>query len=189
MFESLVSPRNPFGLATSFRKDKKFKNSKRGLQHPVKVFAKGGLIGYTERENIKKNIDWIDGVKVLTPFANNVGTDLNDDNINTIIADVNTVATETYLVIGANESLNLVEAKNITKYLKTRFCRFLISLAKANQNGTRQTYRFVPNQDFTEYSDIDWTKSISEIDQQLYKKYGLSDEEIKFIETKIQAMD
>lgn len=188
MFESLVSPRNPFGLATSFRRDKKFKNSKSGLQHPVKVFAKGGLVGYTERENIKKNIDWIDKLKMLTPFANNVGTDLNDDNINTIIADVNTVATETYLVIGADESLTLVEAKNITKYLKTRFCRFLISLAKANQNGTRQTYRFVPNQDFTEYSDIDWTKPIPKIDQQLYRKYGLSDDEIKFIETKVQSM-
>ncbi|MFR0621734.1 Eco57I restriction-modification methylase domain-containing protein [Limosilactobacillus mucosae] len=189
MFESFVSPRNPFGLATSFRKDKRFKDSKSGLRHPVKVFAKGGLIGYTEKDNIKKNVDWIDKIKVLTPFANNVGTDLNDDNINTIIADMNTVATETYLVIGANESLSLVEAKNITRYLKTKFCRFLISLAKANQNGTRQTYRFVPNQDFTKHSDIDWTKLIPEIDQQLYKKYGLSDEEIKFIETKVQAMD
>ena len=47
----------------------------------------------------------------------------------------------------------------------------------------------VPNQDFTPSSDIDWTKPISEIDQQLYKKYGLSDDEIKFIETKVQAMD
>jgi hypothetical protein len=62
------------------------------------------------------------------------------------------------------------------------------SLAKASQDATSKTFKFVPLQDFTENSDIDWTKSISEIDQQLYKKYNLSAEEISFIESMIKPM-
>lgn len=65
----------------------------------------------------------------------------------------------------------------------------MISLAKANQNGTRQTYKFVPTQDFTKNFDINWDKSIFEIDKQLYKKYNLDDNEIKFIEEKIKPME
>lgn len=62
------------------------------------------------------------------------------------------------------------------------------SLAKASQHATSKTYRFVPLQDFTEQSDIDWSRSIEEIDQQLYVKYGLSQDEIAFIESKIKPM-
>ena len=73
--------------------------------------------------------------------------------------------------------------------MKTKFVRFLISLAKANQNGTRKTYRFVPLQDFTDQSDVPWHLTIPEIDQYLYQKYGLSQEEIDFIEEKVKAME
>ena len=76
----------------------------------------------------------------------------------------------------------------MVQYLKTRFVRFMHSLAKASQHATSKTYRFVPLQDFTEQSDIDWSKSAGEIDQQLYAKYGLSEEEIAFIEGTIKAM-
>lgn len=62
------------------------------------------------------------------------------------------------------------------------------SLAKASQDATAKTYKFVPVQDFTPNSDIDWTKSIPEIDQQLYKKYQLSAEEVAFIERMIKPM-
>ncbi len=62
------------------------------------------------------------------------------------------------------------------------------SLSKASQRATSKTYRFVPLQDFTVQPDIDWNKSISEIDQQLYKKYELSEDEIAFIERKIKPM-
>lgn len=62
------------------------------------------------------------------------------------------------------------------------------SLAKASQNATAKTFKFVPLQDFTTNSDIDWSKSISEIDRQLYSKYGLTAEEIGFIESMIKSM-
>ena len=85
-------------------------------------------------------------------------------------------------------SLDENSAQALVQYLKTRFARFMHSLSKASQHATSKTYRFVPLQDFTVQPDIDWNKSISEIDQQLYKKYELSEDEIAFIERKIKPM-
>ena len=65
----------------------------------------------------------------------------------------------------------------------------MLGILKVTQDNNPETWAKVPLQDFTPNSDIDWTKSISEIDQQLYKKYGLSEEEIAFIEEKVQAME
>lgn len=81
------------------------------------------------------------------------------------------------------------EATNLVKYIKTKFVRFMISILKSSQNVTQIVYRFVPMQDFTNNSDIDWNKPISEIDKQLYDKYGLSSDEIEFIEQKIKPME
>ena len=82
----------------------------------------------------------------------------------------------------------LIEALNLEKYIKTKFLRYLVSILKTSQNVTQIVYKFVPLQDFTTESDIDWSKSIVEIDQQLYKKYSLSQEEIGFIESMIKPM-
>ena len=84
--------------------------------------------------------------------------------------------------------MNENHAINASVYLRTKFARFMHSLSKTSHDATSKTYRFVPLQDFTTQSDIDWNKSISEIDQQLYDKYGLSEEEIAFIEGKIKEM-
>ena len=81
------------------------------------------------------------------------------------------------------------EAKTFLSYLKTKFFRALISIKKQTQHTTQKVYQLVPLQDFTKNSDIDWSKSIKEIDKQLYKKYGLSEEEISFIETKVKEME
>lgn len=64
----------------------------------------------------------------------------------------------------------------------------MVDILKVSQNLYQNVYRFVPLQDFTAQSDIDWSKSVSEIDQQLYKKYGLSADEIVFVESKIKKM-
>ncbi|PMD73025.1 Eco57I restriction-modification methylase domain-containing protein [Companilactobacillus nuruki] len=182
MFESIVSVRNPFAIATTFKKSADFYTDSKGLINPVKVYASGDVIGFTERKMITKNEQWLEKIKVLTPFANNIGTDLKDNNLKTIIAEPNSVATETYLVVGADLDLTFVQAQNIANYMKTKFVRFLISLAKANQNGTRQTYQFVPNQNFTDKSDLDWTR---DLDQQLFVKYNLDESEQEFINGKI----
>ncbi|MGQ7364383.1 hypothetical protein ACTGWM_01830 [Streptococcus suis] len=82
------------------------------------------------------------------------------------------------------------EAEALLKYIKSKFGRVMLGIMKTTQNNqSKNTWSKVPMQDFTSNSDIDWTKSIPEIDQQLYKKYGLDQNEINFIESKVKAMD
>lgn len=95
--------------------------------------------------------------------------------------------TQTFLSIG--QYTNKLEAKNTMKYIKTKFARTMLGVLKVTQHNSAGKWKFVPLQDFTSNSDIDWTKSIPEIDRQLYKKYGLNQKEIDFIESKVKAMD
>lgn len=184
-----VSPRKPFGIESNIIESKLFYSSPEGMIEPVLCYAKGQRKGYIEK-NIVSNFEEYGNVwKVLTPYANNIGTELNDDNQNSFSVAPNSVCTETYLVVGADLRLNQQSAENLSNYLKTKFARCLHCAAKISQHGTAKTYRFVPLQDFTEHSDIDWSKSIAEIDQQLYRKYNLSDDEIAFIEKMIKPME
>ena len=75
------------------------------------------------------------------------------------------------------------------KYIKTKFTRTLVSVLKITQDLNADKWKYVPLQDFTENSDIDWSVSISNIDKQLYKKYGLSEKEIAFIENNVKEME
>lgn len=188
-FEKYVSSRKPFGLDSKFDRTEDFYNTKDGLKDPIICYAKRQEIGYVDNDKFNFDKKRLNSYKVFTSFANNIGTELNDDNLNTFIGQPKTICTETYIILGDGLDVNQVVAENISKYFKTKFARFLHGIAKSNQNGTAKTYKFVPLQDFTENSDIDWSKSIPEIDQQLYKKYGLSEEEIAFIESKIKPMD
>ena len=187
-FESHISSLRPFGFRGYFTKDEKFRESKSGLTNPVICYGKGKQVGYLERDEISKNTEWIDRFKVYTPRANNIGTELNDDNLNSFVGNPNTICTESYLVIGVDLNLNEQSAKNLMKYLTTKFARFQHSLGKASQDATSKTFRFVPVQNFTSESDIDWSKSTQEIDKQLYDKYKLTQEEIDFIESMIKPM-
>lgn len=173
-----VSPRKPFGIESNIVKKDVYKSSPSKLKDPILCYGKGKKIGYLERESINAHIEWIDIWKVCTPRANNIGTELNDDNLNSFIASPNTICTESYMIIGMNLNLDETKCKNLSNYLKTKFVRFLHSLAKASQDATSKTYRFVPMQDFSE----EWT------DKKLYAKYGLNEEEITFIENSIKPM-
>lgn len=103
-----------------------------------------------------------------------------------IIGEPQTCCTYTFLQVGAFTSKE--EAENCMKYLKTKLTRALLGTLKITQNNSSDVWKNVPLQDFTKKSDIDWSKSISDIDQQLYIKYQLSEEEIIFIEDKVQPM-
>jgi type II restriction enzyme len=94
--------------------------------------------------------------------------------------------TQTFISIGAFATENL--ANNTLKYVKSKFCRVMLGVLKVTQNGKRDVWKYVPLQDFTENSDIDWSKSIHEIDLQLYKKYNLDETEIEFIEKNVKEM-
>lgn len=190
-FESMskyVSVLRPFGFRGYFTDDVRFKSSENGLIDPVICYGKGKKVGFVERKEITVRKEWIDRYKVFTPRANNIGTELNDDNLNSFIGEPKTICTESYLVLGAELKLDLTKARNLSKYLTTKFTRFQHSLAKASQDATSKTYQFVPLQDFTSASDIDWSQSVAEIDRQLYAKYGLSEEEVAFIEGMIKGM-
>ena len=95
--------------------------------------------------------------------------------------------TQSFISFGAFDSLTGAEA--CMKYIKTKFARCLLGTLKVTQDNPKNTWSNVPLQDFSENSDIDWTKSIKEIDAQLYDKYGLSYKEISFIEEKVSPMD
>ena len=186
--EEHISSRKPFGLDGAIIRTKKFRPSKAKLKKPLKCFGKAKKIGYLERSEISTNINWIDRYKVYAPYANNIGTELNDDNLNTFVGLPGSICTETYIVIGATLNLNKTTANNLAKYFTTKFARFMLSLSKISQHATAKTYRFVPLQDFTNRSNVDWKKSIKDIDQQLYKNYKLTKEEIEFIERMIKPM-
>lgn len=188
-FEKYVSARKPFGLDSKFDRSLDFHKTKSGLKDPVICYAKRQEIGYVDNDKFNFDKSRLNSYKVFTSFANNIGTELNDDNLNTFIGNPKTICTETYIILGDGLGINQFLAENIVIYFKTKFARFLHGIAKSNQNGTAKTYKFVPLQDFTSKSDIDWTKSIQEIDRQFYKKYDLSEEEISFIECKIKPMN
>ncbi len=187
-FSNFVSPLRPFGFRGYFTNDDKFRSDVSGLISPVTCYGKGKRIGFLERNEVNTRKTWIDKYKVFTPRANNIGTELSDDNLNTFIGAPGTICTESYIVVGIGLKLDEFSAMNLSKYFFTKFSRFMHSLAKSSQDATSKTYKFVPLQDFTTNSDINWSKSIPEIDKQLYEKYGLTEEEIEFIESMIKPM-
>ncbi len=147
--------------------------------------------------NLKREYYWIkkeylnapesfEKYKVIMPQANGNGT--FGEVISSPLVEFPFVgATETFLSIGGFETE--YEAHSALKYIKTKFARAILGILKITQANTRDKWAKVPLQDFSPNSDIDWTKSIPEIDQQLYAKYGLSQDEIDFIEEKVKTME
>ena len=139
---------------------------------------------YIKREYVVEN-PYIDCWKVFVPKANGSGA-LGEVLSTPLIGAPLIGATDTFLSIGP--FTNKYEAEACLKYVKTKFARAMLGILKTTQDNPRSAWKYVPMQDFTERSDIDWSKSVGEIDRQLYKKYGLSQEEINFIESKVQEM-
>ena len=98
----------------------------------------------------------------------------------------NEICTETYMAVDSFDTEE--EAEHLHSYLRTRFVRFLIAQLAATQHLSKEKFGYVPLQDFTFHSDINWSEPISSIDQQLYRKYALTADEIAFIEKTIKPM-
>ena len=167
-FMDLVSSRNPFG----------FPSMEKGSQSgEVKLYRNGG-VGWVSRDSVGKGKELIDKYKVYISYAYGMGSQQSTQVINKpILGEPNSVCSETYLVIAENSKESI--CKNIITYMNTRFFRFLVLLIKNSQHGTAKVYKCVPQQDFTK----PWT------DEELYKKYNLTSEEIEFIESMIKPMD
>ena len=129
--------------------------------------------------------------KVIVPKANGsgaIGEVLSTPMIGTPMIGTPMIGyTQTFIGIGAFDTE--LEAQNCMKYIKTKFARTMLGILKVTPDNPAPKWIYVPLQDYTTASDIDWSQSIADIDQQLYSKYGLSDEEIAFIEEKVKAMD
>ena len=104
-----------------------------------------------------------------------------------LIAEPRDCCSEMYIEFGPFASCQ--EAENAKKYFYTKFFRAAFYKNKLSQNTARETYSSVPMQDFTESSDIDWSKSLDEIDEQLFDKYELSNEERSFVKEKIKPVE
>jgi site-specific DNA-methyltransferase (adenine-specific) len=171
--DARVSSRKPFGLPTNF----KGKTSAAGLSKPVRLFA-NQRICWIARKDITTNFEWIDEWKVLMTRVQGTSAAIETKFLSKpIIAEPGTACTETYLVAGhfATEP----EAMRYAKYLRTRFVRFLVSLRKPTQDAARGVYGFVPDLPL----DEEWT------DAKLYKRYGLTADEIAFIESQVAEHD
>lgn len=176
--ENWISPRRPFGIDSSFSKSNDFKESPDST-HTVECVGKGQQIGYIRKDDVQNHKEWIDAWKVFMPRANNIGTELNDDNLNAFVSKPNQVCTEAYIAIGIGNLNSAVECENLVVYMKTKFARFMHSLAKASQDATSKTFVFVPVMDFNKK----WT------DKELYSHFDLSEAEIAFIESMIKPME
>ena len=183
---NITKGRNAFGIIgrpdiiEKISKPNPFKNA-------IKLRCKNDEIRWINKSEITKSMDVLENYKVF--ISKSAGDPAKDFKIigNAYYAGRDEACTDSLIPVG-NFS-NAIEAYNLQKYFATKFLRYLVSILKVSQNVTQIVYRFVPLQDFTKDSDIDWSKSIKEIDAQLYAKYGLTNEEIQFIESMIKPMD
>lgn len=159
----------------------------------IKILGKvknGRAYKWIQKKYVQPN-DYLDTYNVFVPEANGtgaIGEVLSTPVIGVPVIGVPVIGhTDTFLSIG--KFTDAQEADRCLKYVKSKFARCMLGTLKATQHNPRDTWANVPMQDFTSNSDIDWNKSIPEIDQQLYAKYGLDVLEIEFIESMIKPME
>jgi site-specific DNA-methyltransferase (adenine-specific) len=180
-FSDLISANDPFGF--DVRVKGSMKRVKPNFKHSyfdgsVKFYYNGWRkdgVGYIDPKYVQKNPDWMNKHKLFVAKAIGTG-DSKTDIIKPFIPDNPSCTSETYLVIGPFQSSQTLE--NVLAYIETKFFHFMVSLKKITQEARRGVYEFVPIQDFSE----PWT------DEKLYKKYGLTEDEIEFIESMIRPM-
>ncbi|MGO1313068.1 MAG: Eco57I restriction-modification methylase domain-containing protein [Brevibacterium aurantiacum] len=167
-----VSSRKPFGYPTNFHGAK----TAAGLESAVKLFG-SQRISWVDRCTIPQNETWVDDWKVLVTRVQGTSSAVETQFLGKpIVAGPGTACTETYLVTGRFEGF--AEAEWYAAYLRTRFVRFLVSLRKSTQDATKSVYAFIPAVPL----DREWT------DSKLYERYGLTDEEVEFIESQVREM-
>ena len=154
-------------------------------------------VGIYGRKNNDRILKWIkkdyieehenlNSYKIFVPKSNGSGA-IGEVLSTPVIGQPVIGHTQTFISIGKFDTE--YEANSLLKYIKTKFARCLLGILKATQDNKKSVWKLIPIQDFTANSDIDWSKSVAEIEKQLYAKYGLTDEEIAFIEEKIKPME
>lgn len=193
-FRMLVSPMKPFGLRGDLFSNTKKYNLPSVSENPIA----GGIVIHgldDKHRRVKRyvpsdfplpNITYLNGYKLFV--ARNQGSGILGEAFSEpIFAGPNECCTETFIVFGCFDTEE--EMKNCYTYIRTKFFRAVVGIKKNDQGAGRNVYQFVPLQDFSSNSDISWSLPVAEIDNALYQKYGLTDEEIAFIESMIKPMD
>lgn len=151
------------------------------------------ILGRENNQRVYKYIreDYVNNPKplfkfsIVLPKANNTGA-FGETLAQPVLTSPGIGSTETFLSVGFFDTEE--ENNNCLKFISTKFTRTLLGILKITQDLTPDKWKYVPLQDFTQLSDIDWSKSIHEIDLQLYRKYGLDEQEIEFIESHVKEM-
>lgn len=151
------------------------------------------VIGRTHNHRVSKFIKssyiignpYLSSYNVALPKSNGTGQ-FGECLSSPFVLGPNEGVTDTFISIGLLHTEE--QALNLLKYLTTKFLRAMLGVKKITQDNPRSAWKYVPLQDFTSSSDIDWTQSVSDIDKQLYKKYNLTGEEIDFIEKNVKEM-
>ena len=174
--EPIISSRNPFGFPTSERGNSEYENGS-----IILITSQGNR--YVKPQEVTQGKNLVGKYKVMMSrsTAEHAGEPDKDGRFKVIsrteVIAPNVVCTDSYIVLGGYEKKS--EADNLFSYMRTRFMRFLLLQAVSSINLTREKFQFVPLQDFSH----PWT------DEMLYKKYGLDDKEIAFIESMIRPME
>jgi site-specific DNA-methyltransferase (adenine-specific) len=169
--DKVVSSRKPFGLATNFTNFDNINNPDK-----YKIYANKN-IGYVYKTQIQSGKNFINRYKVLLPKANEGSGDIpNRVLTRPTIAEPSSVCTETYIIVKSFDSEQ--EAINFSKYIKTRFFRFLVFLKKVTQDTTAKVYSFVPDLPM----DHEWT------DDKLFDRYDITPDEQEYIKSMIKEM-
>ena len=144
---------------------------------------------WIKKKYIKTKQSW-NKYKVILPASNGsgaIGEVLSTPMVGAPMVGAPMVGhSQTFISIGAFDSEQ--EAEHCLKYVKTKFLRAMLGVLKITQQNKQSTWFYVPQQDFSKNSDIKWDCSIKEIDDQLYKKYKLTDNEVDFIEANVREM-
>ena len=185
---TITKGRNAFGITG---KEATGKTSETYFDGSYSVRCSYERIRYTNEEKITKNKELANRYKVFMSKANGAAGILGEKDEVAIlgkpyIGSNRSVCTDSLIPIGDFSTEQ--EAINLSKYLLTKFLRFMVGILKSSQNIYQIVYKFVPMQDFTNQSDIDWENTIDEIDEQLFDKYGLSNEEREYIKSSIKEM-
>ncbi len=147
-------------------------------------------IKYVRKDYIKDSSGTLDKWNVLVSKANGASGTLGEESARMIsrpsVIGKGVGYTQTFIAIGKFETE--AEAKNVEKYVLSRFARAMLGILKITQDCPGPKWAYVHLQDFTPSSDIDWSKPIPEIDEQLFDKYGLEEQERNFIRTKVKEM-
>ncbi len=183
---NIIAPYKPFGLRTYERGE----DTKMAENDLLLHTSKG--VGFVPFESVSSSVDYVDKFNVITGKALSGHLGETDENgqvkvlATTKIIAPNEICTESYIAIGKFERKS--EADNAYFYLSSKFARFLLLQALPTLDIRKERFIFVPLQDFTSNSDIDWSQSVADIDRQLYTKYGMTSDEVSFIESMIKPM-